>query len=98
MKDIIVETKIVLAILSTAFFGEYMEPTRQVKIALGIALCINNTPASTPLKLKNLITKKPITGPKIILLNELISDNVNENTFNLVKATPKDIKTKKIVA
>ena len=36
MNEITVETKIILATLSTFSFGEYMEPTKKFKIALGI--------------------------------------------------------------
>tara|TARA_B100001540_G_scaffold175007_1_gene154641 strand:+ start:237 stop:632 length:396 start_codon:yes stop_codon:yes gene_type:complete len=36
-KDKTVDTKIILAILSTFFFGEYIDPTRKFNIALGIA-------------------------------------------------------------
>ena len=39
-----------------------------------------------------------IIGPKNILVNEFINESLNENTFNLVRAMPNDIKTKKIVA
>ena len=43
--DITVETTTVLAMLSTIFFGEYIEAIRYVKIALGMEDCINKTPA-----------------------------------------------------
>ena len=93
-----VETTIVLAMLSTIFLGEYIEPTRYVKMALGIEHGINKTPASTPFKSKSSIKKRPMIGPINILVNELIKESFKEKTFNLVKAIPKDIKTRKIVA
>ena len=37
IKDIKVETTIMLDILSTIFFGEYIDAIRYVNIALGIA-------------------------------------------------------------
>ena len=52
IKDNTVDTKIILATSSTVFFGEYNEPTRKFKIALGIEHCINRTPAAKPDKLK----------------------------------------------
>ena len=42
--------------------------------------------------------KRPIIGPKNILVNEFINESLKENTFNFVRAIPKDIKTKNIVA
>ena len=51
-KDTTVDTTIVLAILLTTFFDEYMDPTKYVSIALGIAHWINRTPAGTPFKSK----------------------------------------------
>ena len=36
IKDIMVETTIILAMLSTTFFEEYSDPTKYVKTALGI--------------------------------------------------------------
>ena len=59
---------------------------------------IKRTPASTPLRLKKSIRAKPIKGPPTILTNEFIIDNFRENTLSLVRATPNDIKTIKIVA
>ena len=94
----VVETKIVLAMLSTTFLGEYIEPTKYVRIALGIELWIKITPASTPVKLKNLIIIKPIIGPITILVKEFIRDNLNEKTLSFVRAIPKAIKTINIVA
>jgi hypothetical protein len=41
-----------LATLSTVSLGEYNDPTKKVKMALGIEHCINNTPAANPVKLK----------------------------------------------
>ncbi len=66
-KDIKVEDTITLAILSTALFSEYIDPTRYVKTALGIEDCINKTPAMKPVNPKKLIRAKPIMGPKITL-------------------------------
>ena len=51
-KDKTVDTKIILATSSTVFFGEYKDPTRKFKMALGIEHCINKTPAANPDKLK----------------------------------------------
>ena len=97
INDIKVEETITLAILSTALFFEYMDPTKYVKTALGIADWINNTPALKPDKPNNLINAKPIIGPKITLTDPNIVACVHETTFSLVKAIPKAIKTKKIV-
>ena len=36
IKEITVDTKIMIATLSTFYFGEYIEPTKKFKIALGI--------------------------------------------------------------
>ena len=55
IKDNTVDTKIILATSSTVFFGEYNEPTRKFKIALGIEHCINRTPAAKPSKLIKLM-------------------------------------------
>ena len=96
-KDIRVEDTITLAMLSTALFLEYMDPTKYVKTALGIADWISNTPAIKPDKPNNLINAKPIIGPKIPLTDPNIAACVHETTFNLVNAIPKAIKTKKIV-
>ena len=52
INEITVDTKIILATLSTFSFGEYIEPTKKFKIALGIEHCINNTPAANPDRLK----------------------------------------------
>ena len=52
INEITVDTKIMLATLSTFSFGEYIEPTKKFKIALGIEHWINNTPAANPDKLK----------------------------------------------
>ena len=52
MNEITVETKIILATLSTFSFGEYIDPTKKFKIALGIEHWINNTPAANPDKSK----------------------------------------------
>ena len=68
-----VEETITLAILSTALFFEYMEPTRQVKTALGIADWIKSTPAIKPDKSRNLINPNPIIGPKITLTDPKIA-------------------------
>ena len=47
-----VDMTIVLAILLTTFFEEYIDPTKYVSIALGIEHWINKTPAGTPFKSK----------------------------------------------
>ena len=97
-KDKTVDTKIILATSSTVFFGEYKDPTRKFKIALGIEHCINKTPAANPSRLKYKINKYPIIGPAI---TRPIEENIalfNEKTFSLVNAIPNDIKIKKIVA
>ena len=67
-------------------------------MALGIEHWIKKTPASTPSKPKKFINNKPINGPMIIREKELINEFFNEKTFNFVRAIPRDIKTKKIVA
>ena len=46
IRDIKVETTIILDMLSTISFGEYIEAISYVKIALGIADWINKTPAA----------------------------------------------------
>ena len=46
INDINVDTTIMLDILSTISFGEYIEAIKYVKIALGIADWINKTPAA----------------------------------------------------
>ena len=75
IKDIKVETTIILDILSTIFFGEYIEAIRYVKMALGIEDWINKTPAANPDKLKTFIRIKPIIGPNITLpIEEIVAD------------------------
>ena len=59
---------------------------------------MKKTPASTPSKFKNFIRVNPRIGPKTILEKEFSKDSFKENTFNFVKAIPKDIRTRKIVA
>ena len=98
IKDNNVDTKIILAISSTVFFGEYNEPTRKFKIALGIEHCINKTPAAIPLRLKNLIIAKPMIGPIMTLAIDETKALLKEKTLSLVKAIPSDIRIKKIVA
>ena len=44
-----------------------------------------------------LIKEKPIIGPNITLTAPRMAACVQETTFNLVKETPNDIKTKNIV-
>ena len=95
--DIKVEETMTLAILSTALFLEYIEPTRYVRTALGIADCISKTPAIKPLRFRKFIKANPINGPSITLTAPKIAACVQETTFSLVKATPRDIKTKNIV-
>ena len=51
-----VEETITLAILSTALFFEYIDPTKYLRTALGIADCIRRTPAIKPDKSKKLQT------------------------------------------
>ena len=97
IKDIKVETTIMLDMLSTISFGEYIEAIKYVKIALGIADWINKTPAANPSKFKYLIKPNPIMGPIITLTAPRIDALVQETTWNLDRAIPKDIKTKKIV-
>ena len=58
--------------------------------------CINITPASTPVKLKNLTNKKPINGPTNTLTSEYVKASSKWNTFSLDKATPRDTKTRKM--
>ena len=62
-----------------------------------MALCINNTPAANPDKSKIKIIIRAIKGPKITRQKERMIEFFNEN-LNRVKAMPKDIRTKKIVA
>ena len=92
-----VETTIILAMLSTTFFEEYNEPTKYVKTALGIEHWINKTPAAKPDKLNIFIRIMPITGPIITLPIEEIKELLNEKTFNWVKAIPKDININTII-
>ena len=98
IKDISVEATITLDILVTTFFDEYIDPTKYVRTALGIADCINNTPAGYPDKLKKEINKNAIAGPTKTLIKLKIIESFQDLTFSLVKAIPKDIRTKKIVA
>ena len=94
----IVDTTIVLDILSTISFGEYIEAIKYVNIALGIDDWISKTPAANPDKLKIFIIAKPINGPIITRPIEEIKELLIENTFICVKETPKDIKIKTIIA
>ena len=98
IKDIKVDTTIILEILSTISFGEYMEAIKYVNIALGIEDWINKTPAAKPDKLNTFIKAKPIMGPIITLLIDEIKAFLKEKTFNWVKATPNDIKIITIIA
>ena len=98
IKDIKVETTIMLEMLSTISFGEYIEAIRYVSIALGIEDWINKTPAANPDKSNNLIIIKPIIGPIITLPIEDIIESFKEKTLSRVKETPKDIKIKTIIA
>ena len=97
MKDIRVEETITLAMLSTALFLEYIDPTKYVNTALGIADCIKRTPAIKPDKFRNLISANPIIGPSMTLTKPSMAACVHETTLRRVKATPNAIKTKKIV-
>ena len=97
-KDIKVDTTIILDILSTIFFGEYIEAIKYVKIALGIEDWISNTPAAKPDKLKIFIIEKPIIGPTITRPTDEIKELLKEKTFICVKETPKDINIKTIIA
>ena len=97
MMYIKVETTTVLAILSATSLGEYMDAIKYVKIALGIEDWINNTPAAKPDRLNIFIKIKPIIGPIITLPIEEIIEFFNENTFNWVKAMPKDINIRTII-
>jgi len=82
IKDINVDTTIILEMLSTIFFGEYIEAIKYVKIALGIEDWINNTPAAKPDKLNIFIKTKPIIGPKITLPIDEITEVLNEKTLS----------------
>ena len=97
MKDIKVDETITLAILSTALFSEYIDPTRYVNTALGIADWINSTPAIKPDKFKILIRANPIIGPSITLTKARMVACVHETTLRRVRATPRAIRTKNIV-
>ena len=97
MNDINVDETMTLAILSTAFFLEYIEPTKYVRTALGMADCMSKTPAIKPVRSKKLIKAKPIMGPNITLTAPRIAACVQETTLSLVRATPNAINTKKIV-
>ena len=96
--DIKVETTIMLDMLSTTSFGEYIEAIKYVKIALGIEDWINKTPAAKPERLNILIKINPIIGPTITLPIEEIKELLIENTFICVNETPKDINIKTIIA
>ena len=98
IKDIKVETTIMLDMLSTISFGEYIEAIKYVKIALGIADWISKTPAAYPDRLNILINAKPIIGPTITRPTEDIKEVLKEKTFICVKDTPKDISIKTIIA
>tara|TARA_Y100001968_G_C18705996_1_gene413518 strand:+ start:260 stop:469 length:210 start_codon:yes stop_codon:yes gene_type:complete len=67
--------------LSTIFFGEYIEAIRYVKIALGMEDWINKTPAAYPDKLKILIKINPIIGPIITRPIDDIKELLKEKTF-----------------
>ena len=97
MKDINVDDTITLAILSTALFSEYIDPTKYVNTALGIADWISSTPAIKPVKFNRLIRANPIIGPNITLTTPRMAACVHETTLSRVRATPKAIKTKNIV-
>ena len=98
IKDIKVDTTIILDMLSTIFFGEYIEAIKYVKIALGIEDWISNTPAAKPDKLNTLIKAKPIIGPTITRPIEEIKELLREKTFICVNETPRDISIKTIIA
>ena len=93
-----VDKATVLAILFEIFLGEQISLTKNVSTADGIEACINITPASTPERLKNFTKAKPTIGPIITRIKEYIIVSLIEKTLSLDKATPRDIKTKKIVA
>ena len=82
--------------LSDIFFGEYILPTKKVRTADGMDACINMTPASTPERLKNLTNPNPTRGPINTLVSEYINVSLKEKTLSWERATPKDIKTRKI--
>ena len=95
-KDKNVDKATVLAMLSDIFLGEYILPTKKVSTADGMDAWINMTPASTPVRLKNLTKPKPTIGPIKTLVSEYISVSEKEKTLSCESAIPKDIKTKKI--
>ena len=97
IKDIKVDTTIMLDMLSTISFGEYIEAIKYVSMALGIDDWINITPAPKPDRLNTFIIKKPIIGPMITLPIDEIKEFFKEKTFNWVKEIPKDIKIKTII-
>ena len=70
--------------------------TKKVKTADGIDAWINITPASTPVRPKNLTNPNPTIGPIKTLVSEYINVSLKEKTFSCDSAMPKDIKTKKI--
>ena len=82
--DIKVDVTIVLAILSTTFLGEYMLPTKQFNIALGIALCISRTPAANPDKSKLYIIMNAINGPNITLHKDNIIESFKEIKYSKI--------------
>ena len=65
--------------------------------ALGIDDWINNTPAANPLKLSIFINVIAITGPMQTRIKPSIIEFFHDSIFSFVKATPKDINTRKIV-
>ena len=91
-----VDKATVPAMLLYTDLGEYILLTKYVNIADGIEACINITPASTPLRLKNWTKAKPTKGPIIILVKVNIKLSLKEKISKPDKAIPKDIKTKKI--
>ena len=97
INDIKVDTTIMLEMLSTIFFGEYIEAIKYVNIALGIADWINKTPAAYPDKLNILININPMIGPIITRPTDDINELFKENTFIWVNETPKDINIKTII-
>ena len=58
---------------------------------------MNITPASIPVKSKNLTNQKPTNGPRIILTKEYMNVSLKEKTLSLDNAIPKDIRTRNIV-
>ena len=96
-KDTTVDTTIVLAILLTTLFEEYIDPTKYVSIALGMEHWISKTPAGTPFKSNKKINPKATKGPKNNLANVEIIAFLKEKTVNFVSAIPKDININAIV-